>query len=184
MGNVNNFGGGLSPNLDKPVEHYKIIDRRIDSRKVTRIEDKSVNNSKIESYRKEVFSNTLKKINNSTKSSNNLRSLSGKGLRGVKEENSNKLSGKTNNLSDKTGTNIALNNIAKQLTDQFYGLLWTKIAEGVNQNPEGGFGEEMFRKILWPEMIKLSSGEELDDLGKAIVRELEKKEDYDGRQKK
>jgi hypothetical protein len=77
-----------------------------------------------------------------------------------------------------------MKNVSKQLTDQFYGFLMTLMAEEAGKNPEGGVGEELFRKSLWPELVKNSTGGELDEIGNAVLRDLIRQEHYDGRQQK
>ena len=58
------------------------------------------------------------------------------------------------------------------------------MAEGVNQNPEGGFGEAIFQKSLWPELVKNSTGNDLDEIGKAIVWDLVKQQENNVKQRK
>ena len=58
------------------------------------------------------------------------------------------------------------------------------MAEGVNQNPEGSFGEVIFHKSLWPELVKNSTGNDLDEIGKAIVRDLVKQQENNVKQRK
>ena len=91
--------------------------------------------------------------------------------------------GKT--ASEPDGTDLArMKKVAKELTDQVYGFLWAQMAEGVNQNPEGGFGEAIFQKSLWPELVKNSTGNDLDEIGKAIVRDLVKQQENNVKQRK
>ena len=56
--------------------------------------------------------------------------------------------------------------------------MWNQINERVNENPQGGFGEAMFQKSLWPELVKAASGDKLDNMGQAILKDLMRQQGY------
>jgi hypothetical protein len=44
------------------------------------------------------------------------------------------------------------------LRDKLYGFFGTQKAERVNQNPKDVFGEAIFQKSLWLELVKIVLG--------------------------
>ncbi|GAB4162692.1 MAG: hypothetical protein Tsb006_1120 [Rickettsiaceae bacterium] len=162
MANINNFGGGIKT-PERPVEYYKIIDDH--KKEVAKISPTTKNQN---------FAKVL--ANTKTKAANEHTKLT------PKKENTNTRNPQAINANKSTainGTDLArMKNVSKQLTDQFYGFLWAQMAEGVNQNPEGGFGEAIFQKSLWPELVKAASGNELDEVGKAILRDLIRQQEH------
>lgn len=188
---VNYLGGGIK-NTGTPIEHYKIIDeRRSEARRVE---------SPVKSN--EVFAKALSKEKlNEVIRQEGAKSIANKGVQSFDKDSAlnpkNVITHKSgSNLSPSLvkngngglvadGTDLArMKKVAKELTDQVYGFLWTQMAQGVNQNPEGGFGEAMFQKSLWPELVKNSTGNDLDEMGKAIVRDLVKQQENNVKQRK
>lgn len=151
---ANNVGSFQAPN------HYQIANKK-----------NIANASFIRSQK--TFSNVLNKEN--SKINHNLKNREAtfeipNGAAQVKSNN-------PNNMIRQDGTDLArMNEVAKELTDQLYGFLWTSMAKGVNVNPQGGFGEEMFQKSLWPELVKISRKNQADPLQEAIVKDLIKSE--------
>ncbi|RUP42025.1 MAG: hypothetical protein EKK63_03010 [Acinetobacter sp.] len=153
MSTINNVGGYNAH--EQPVEYYK---KNI----LKNLKSNSISNVSFDKKLKETSKNIQNKITGAA--SNKL----------INNSSLNK-----NNLSNQNGTDIAqLKEVAKQFTDQFYGLMWDQINERVNENPQGGFGEAMFQKSLWPELVKSASGNKLDKLGQAILNDLIKQEGY------
>ncbi len=188
---INYLGGGLK-NTGTPIEHYKIIDeRRSESRKV----DNSAKASEVfaKALSKEKINDAIKKNETESIANKAVKSLDKDSTLGARNIRLNKSganvapslakNGKT--ASEPDGTDLArMKKVAKELTDQVYGFLWAQMAEGVNQNPEGGFGEAIFQKSLWPELVKNSTGNDLDEIGKAIVRDLVKQQENNVKQRK
>lgn len=188
---INYLGGGLK-NTGTPIEHYKVIDeRRSESRKV----DNSAKTSEVfaKALSKEKINDAIKQDETKSIANKAVKSLDKDSISGAKNIRLNKSganvapslakNGKT--ASEPDGTDLArMKKVAKELTDQVYGFLWAQMAEGVNQNPEGGFGEAIFQKSLWPELVKNSTGNDLDEIGKAIVRDLVKQQENNVKQRK
>ena len=188
---INYLGGGLKK-TGTPIEHYKIIDeRRSESRKV----DNSAKASEVfaKALSKEKINDAIKKNETESIANKVVKSLDKDSTLGARNIRLNKSganvapslakNGKT--AAEPDGTDLArMKKVAKELTDQVYGFLWAQMAEGVNQNPEGGFGEAIFQKSLWPELVKNSTGNDLDEIGKAIVRDLVKQQENNVKQRK
>ena len=154
MVNTNYFGGGVQ-NVERPAQYYEIIDQKKEIASTSQVPATE-------------FAKILNQKNISIKD---------------KQLNSNTTN--INNMSQPSGTDIArIRGVAKQLTNQLYGFLWTQMAEGVNKNPAGGFGEEIFQKSLWPELVNSGSDGTLDELGEAIVRDLVKQNEHNAKQSK
>lgn len=154
MSIINNFGGGYNVQ-EQPVEYY---------------ETSNLKNLKNNSTNRLSFDKTLKTTSKNIQ--NKLTKINSD--KSIKNSFLNK-----NNLSTQNGTDIAeLKELAKQFTDQFYGLMWNQINERVNENPQGGFGEAMFQKSLWPELVKAASGDKLDNMGQAILKDLMRQQGY------
>ena len=149
MSIINNFGGGYNVQ-EQPVEYY---------------ETSNLKNLKNNSTNRLSFDKTLKTTSKNIQ--NKLTKINSD--KSIKNSFLNK-----NNLSTQNGTDIAeLKELAKQFTDQFYGLMWNQINERVNENPQGGFGEAML-----PELVKAASGDKLDNMGQAILKDLMRQQGY------
>ncbi len=188
---INYLGGGLK-NTGTPIERYKVIDeRRSEARKV----DNSAKTSEVfaKALSKEKINEAIKReeakfvANKAVKPFDKESTLNAKNIR-LNKSSTNAAPALVKNGkagSEPDGTDLArMKKVAKELTDQFYGFLWAQMAEGVNQNPEGGFGEAIFQKSLWPELVKNSTGNDLDEVGKAIVRDLVKQQENNVKQRK
>jgi len=175
--NINYLGGGTK-NIERPVEYYKTIDeRKNEARRVDGSDKASEVFAKVLS--KEQISNAKKQEGAKFTANKVVKSLEDKALEKIKNINLNKTnSNRVNNRSEADGTDLArMKKVAKELTDQVYGFLWAEMAQGANKNPEGGFGETIFQKSLWPELVKNSAANDLDEVGEAIVRDLIKQQE-------
>jgi hypothetical protein len=150
------IGGGIA-NTGKPAEYYKIIDR-----------NKPCSSKKIQHHPNK-FSEVLKakNISNINKIQNN---------QSFKETQKLKSSNTLNHFDKKDGTDFALKKLAKEVEIQMMSMFFTLIDNARDIDPEGGFGEKLFRGHHLTEMVKQSSNEELGEIGKAIYRNLVKKE--------
>ena len=72
----------------------------------------------------------------------------------------------------KVGTNLALKKLAKEMEVQIMGMFYTMMDNAREVNPEGGFGEQLFRGQYLTEVVKSSEDEELGEIGLAIYRNL------------
>ena len=72
----------------------------------------------------------------------------------------------------KVGTNLALKKLAKEMEVQIMGMFFTMMDNARETNPEGGFGEQLFRGQYLTEVVKGSADEELGEIGLAIYRNL------------
>ena len=188
---INYLGGGLK-NTRTPIEHYKVIDeRRSEARKV----DSSAKTSEVfaKALSKEKINDAIKQEGAKSVTNKAFKSLDKDSILNARNIQLNKSgtnaapslvkNGKAGSEPD--GTDLArMKKVAKELTDQVYGFLWAQMAQGVNQNPEGGFGEAIFQKSLWPELVKNSTGDDLDEVGRAIVRDLVKQQENNVKQRK
>ena len=77
---------------------------------------------------------------------------------------------------DKIGTNLALKKLAKEMEIQIMGMFFTLMDNAREANPEGGFGEQLFRGQYLTEIVKDSSSAELGEIGLAIYRNLVKED--------
>ncbi len=77
---------------------------------------------------------------------------------------------------DKIGTNLALKKLAKEMEIQIMGMFFTLMDNARETNPEGGFGEQLFRGQYLTEVVKDSSSTELGEIGLAIYRNLVKED--------
>ena len=77
---------------------------------------------------------------------------------------------------DKIGTNLALKKLAKEMEIQIMGMFFTLMDNARETNPEGGFGEQIFRSQYLTEIVKDSSSTELGEIGIAIYRNLVKED--------
>lgn len=111
-------------------------------------------------------------INASGLTNNQINQLIGAGQKpGVKGVNTP--SGLRN---DKIGTNLALKKLAKEMEIQIMGMFFTLMDNARESNPEGGFGEQLFRGQYLTEIVKDSSSTELGEIGLAIYRNLVKED--------
>ena len=78
--------------------------------------------------------------------------------------------------NDKIGTNLALKKLAKEMEIQIMGMFFTLMDNARETNPEGGFGEQLFRGQYLTEVVKDSSSTELGEIGLAIYRNLVKED--------
>jgi hypothetical protein len=76
----------------------------------------------------------------------------------------------------KDGTNLALKKLAKEMEVQIMGIFYELMDSARDVNPEGGFGEQLFRGQYLTEVVKGSSGEELGEIGLAVYRSLVKED--------
>ncbi len=194
MANSINYLGGGVKNTGTPVEHYKVIDeRKNEARKVegtikaTEVFAKALNKEKAKVNDVIKQEETKSAANKAVKALDKNSPLNAKNVDPARGRNGSTPTNlnQVNNKSEPDGTDLAhMKKVAKELTDQVYGFLWAQMAEGVNQNPEGGFGEAIFQKSLWPELVKNSTGNELDEVGKAIVRDLVRQQENNVKQRK
>lgn len=77
---------------------------------------------------------------------------------------------------DKIGTNLALKKLAKEMEIQIMGMFFTLMDNARETDPEGGFGEKLFRGQYLTEIVKDSSSSELGEIGLAIYRNLVKED--------
>lgn len=77
---------------------------------------------------------------------------------------------------DKIGTNLALKKLAKEMEVQIMGMFFTLIDNARETEPEGGFGEKLFRGQYLTEVVKDSADAELGEIGLAIYRNLVKED--------
>ncbi len=77
---------------------------------------------------------------------------------------------------DKIGTNLALKKLAKEMEVQIMGMFFTLIDNARETDPEGGFGEKLFRGQYLTEIVKDSADKELGEIGLAIYRNLVKED--------
>lgn len=77
---------------------------------------------------------------------------------------------------DKNGTNLALKKLAKEMEIQIMGMFYTLMDNAREANPEGGFGEKLFRGQYLTEIVKDSADKELGEIGIAIYRNLVKED--------
>lgn len=152
---VNYLGGGVT-NIDKPAQHYQIIDER---NKVTKAN--TVTGAK-------KFDSVLKKIQTKNVSNSTAKELvnSSKSKVSILAHQSSKSSVKSD------GTDIALKRLSKEMENQLYGMFWTMIDSVRDADHEGGFAEKLFRGPYLTEVVKTSSDAELGEIGEAIYRSL------------
>ena len=152
---VNYLGGGVT-NIDKPAQHYQIIDER---NKVTKAN--TVTGAK-------KFDSVLKKIQTKNVSNSTAKELvnSSKSKVSILAHQSSKSSVKSD------GTDIALKRLSKEMENQLYGMFWTIIDSARDADHEGGFAEKLFRGPYLTEVVKTSSDAELGEIGEAIYRSL------------
>ncbi|MDP4708883.1 MAG: hypothetical protein NWS20_02625 [Rickettsiaceae bacterium] len=152
---VNYLGGGVT-NIDKPAQHYQIIDER---NKVTKAN--TVTGAK-------KFDSVLKKIQTKNVSNSTAKELvnSSKSKVSILAHQSSKSSVKSD------GTDIALKRLSKEMENQLYGMFWTMIDSARDADHEGGFAEKLFRGPYLTEVVKTSSDAELGEIGEAIYRSL------------
>jgi hypothetical protein len=74
--------------------------------------------------------------------------------------------------ANKIGTNLALKKLAKEMEVQIMGIFYTLMDNARDVNPEGGFGEQLFRGQYLSEVVKGSESDELGEIGLAVYNSL------------
>jgi len=152
---VNYLGGGVT-NIDRPAQHYQIIDERNKITKTDTVSGAKKFDSVLKKIQtKNVSNSTVKELVNSSKTK--LPTLAKQGVKSsVKVD----------------GTDIALKRLSKEMENQLYGMFWTMIDSARDADHEGGFAEKLFRGPYLTEVVKTSSDAELGEIGEAIYRSL------------
>lgn len=78
---------------------------------------------------------------------------------------------------DNSGTDFALKKLSKRLEDDIMGILYNLMFDSVNMKPQGGVGEDLFRRDYVPSLLShdndSGSGEvRLGQIGEGIYNEL------------
>ncbi len=107
-------------------------------------------------------------INASGLTSDQVSQLLGSGV----GNNSLEVKAPLNPNDGKVGTNLALKKLAKEMEVQIMGMFFTLMDNAREVDPEGGFGETLFRGQYLTEVVKGSADEELGEIGLAIYRNL------------
>jgi hypothetical protein len=107
-------------------------------------------------------------INASGLTSDQVSQLLGSGV----GNNSLEVKAPLNPNDGKVGTNLALKKLAKEMEVQIMGMFFTLMDNAREVDPEGGFGEKLFRGQYLTEVVKGSADEELGEIGLAIYRNL------------
>ena len=158
--------GGMH-NTGKPANYYNVSDKIKDANQEVGGTDfqRVMKSTKVQQkFNKSSVDNLDQKSNTILRN----------GLSGLKFQDPNTtLAPQKMHKSNMNGTDVArMKDVSRKLETQFNGLMWAQMAKGVNANPEGGFGEEIFQQSLWPELVEEASGDELGELGQAIFRDL------------
>lgn len=167
----NKFGKVLSTQRalnEKQVKARSSVDSRVSRAQLAL--DKQVARSKASIKPTRADMNSL--INASGLTNDQVNQLMGSGAKGS-TKGVNTPSGLND---DKIGTNLALKKLAKEMEVQIMGMFFTLIDNARETDPEGGFGEKLFRGQYLTEIVKDSADKELGEIGLAIYRNLVKED--------
>jgi hypothetical protein len=152
---VNYLGGGVT-NIDKPAQHYQIIDERNKVKKTDAVSGTKKFDSVLKKFQTKNVSNArVKELVNSSK---------------IQVTTLAEQRAKSGTKVD--GTDLALKRLSKEMENQLYGMFWTMIDSARDADHEGGFAEKLFRGPYLAEVVKTSSDAELGEIGEAIYRSL------------
>lgn len=72
------------------------------------------------------------------------------------------------------GMDLALKQLATDYEKQIYGIMWNLAFQTVSEKFEGGLGEEVFRRELVDEMLKLPNSDNLGNIAQAVYEDLKR----------